>query len=579
MDTDTVCFVFLDCDNEEGNDAMIGRISEPFRRVVLTAGSTVLGVYCAYSAQVMFSRMGNRGISIEYSFAWFVVCLLVVVFSFNLICLPFVWSFSDSRQWSEDAPTPFVSWSFGVLGLYAYGLSFAKFDWQVIFSFPEIAVGMFSAGLVSVSSFLWAAGYRMNQRSLMATNLLFVLGEVHLERSQYKTESLVITMSLVASCFAWYWSFPWPQRYGGLEILVERIAEDSRSVHVSWGLTTPEFIFQRPLPRSISAPTSKPLPAEWAILVPIEYWAPEYAVDIQLISIRGPGGTLDVTTVSSENAPAITSDIYLAGSPEAFPFDQYLVTFDFEYNFVVKVTNMNGQVVYTAPIAFDYYPLPYYELRKSSPDVYNELGILPVGHVIIDENGNKEVMSYYFPEFLRREFSGYTFQSRSAPHDLLIWNHRAEGRRVTLVLRRSFSATFLTLLLASALALLILSLRHLKGTEQITVAAAVWIGLPTVRGMLIPRGTTYLFLDYGFVLGYFTALALIYRQVRKVSAPAQARTPPAPDKKGSIKGNTNRKREKIYHVPGGRYYASVKDPVSFTSEEDAIAAGYRRSKV
>ncbi|MGJ7921594.1 thermonuclease family protein [Neobacillus sp. LXY-4] len=46
--------------------------------------------------------------------------------------------------------------------------------------------------------------------------------------------------------------------------------------------------------------------------------------------------------------------------------------------------------------------------------------------------------------------------------------------------------------------------------------------------------------------------------------------------KGKIKGNAN---SKIYHVPGGRYYESTKDNIVwFCSEEDAQAAGFRKSK-
>lgn len=50
-----------------------------------------------------------------------------------------------------------------------------------------------------------------------------------------------------------------------------------------------------------------------------------------------------------------------------------------------------------------------------------------------------------------------------------------------------------------------------------------------------------------------------------------------------IKGNINSKGEKIYHMPGGEYYDQTTiDPQTgerwFCSEEDAIAAGWRRSK-
>ena len=49
-----------------------------------------------------------------------------------------------------------------------------------------------------------------------------------------------------------------------------------------------------------------------------------------------------------------------------------------------------------------------------------------------------------------------------------------------------------------------------------------------------------------------------------------------------IKGNINRKGDKIYHVPGGRYYEQTKIDEGrgqrwFCSEEEAKAAGWRRS--
>ncbi|MEW6063916.1 hypothetical protein P378_05200 [Desulforamulus profundi] len=47
----------------------------------------------------------------------------------------------------------------------------------------------------------------------------------------------------------------------------------------------------------------------------------------------------------------------------------------------------------------------------------------------------------------------------------------------------------------------------------------------------------------------------------------------------TIKGNINSKGEKIYHVPGGRYYDKANLEAWFFTEEDAQAAGYRRSKV
>lgn len=51
-----------------------------------------------------------------------------------------------------------------------------------------------------------------------------------------------------------------------------------------------------------------------------------------------------------------------------------------------------------------------------------------------------------------------------------------------------------------------------------------------------------------------------------------------------IKGNINTQGERIYHVPGQRYYNDTVISAShgerwFCSEEEARAAGWRRSKV
>lgn len=50
-------------------------------------------------------------------------------------------------------------------------------------------------------------------------------------------------------------------------------------------------------------------------------------------------------------------------------------------------------------------------------------------------------------------------------------------------------------------------------------------------------------------------------------------------KQGRIKGNINSKGEKIYHVPGGKYYNQTVPEQWFNTEEEAKAAGYRKSKL
>lgn len=47
---------------------------------------------------------------------------------------------------------------------------------------------------------------------------------------------------------------------------------------------------------------------------------------------------------------------------------------------------------------------------------------------------------------------------------------------------------------------------------------------------------------------------------------------------GLIKGNINSKGEKIYHVPGGRFYEKTVAEEYFETEDEAIASGYRKSK-
>ncbi|MGL4178136.1 MAG: hypothetical protein ACRCSN_18930 [Dermatophilaceae bacterium] len=73
---------------------------------------------------------------------------------------------------------------------------------------------------------------------------------------------------------------------------------------------------------------------------------------------------------------------------------------------------------------------------------------------------------------------------------------------------------------------------------------------------------------------------------RPPAAPAPAKPPPGGDESSScsIKGNISNKGEKIYHLPGQQYYDRTKiDPTKgermFCSERDAVAAGWRKSKV
>lgn len=46
----------------------------------------------------------------------------------------------------------------------------------------------------------------------------------------------------------------------------------------------------------------------------------------------------------------------------------------------------------------------------------------------------------------------------------------------------------------------------------------------------------------------------------------------------AIKGNINKKGEKIYHTPEGKYYNVTNASELFTTEEEAEKAGYRRSR-
>lgn len=47
----------------------------------------------------------------------------------------------------------------------------------------------------------------------------------------------------------------------------------------------------------------------------------------------------------------------------------------------------------------------------------------------------------------------------------------------------------------------------------------------------------------------------------------------------AIKGNRNQRGEWIYHLPGQAYYQQTRPEELFCNESDAMAAGYRRSKV
>jgi micrococcal nuclease len=44
-----------------------------------------------------------------------------------------------------------------------------------------------------------------------------------------------------------------------------------------------------------------------------------------------------------------------------------------------------------------------------------------------------------------------------------------------------------------------------------------------------------------------------------------------------IKGNINSRNDKIYHLPSGKSYNQTKEEVLFCTEEEAIAAGFRKA--
>lgn len=71
---------------------------------------------------------------------------------------------------------------------------------------------------------------------------------------------------------------------------------------------------------------------------------------------------------------------------------------------------------------------------------------------------------------------------------------------------------------------------------------------------------------------------------REASRPAATTAPAGRTKRPSsstcdIKGNRSRRGDWIYHLPGMQFYEQTRPEEIFCSETDAVAAGYRRSKV
>lgn len=65
------------------------------------------------------------------------------------------------------------------------------------------------------------------------------------------------------------------------------------------------------------------------------------------------------------------------------------------------------------------------------------------------------------------------------------------------------------------------------------------------------------------------------------TAPTKSAPPPSTNTKCAqpkIKGNINSKKDKIYHMPGGRYYEETVAEQLFCDEKEAQAAGFRKSK-
>jgi hypothetical protein len=76
------------------------------------------------------------------------------------------------------------------------------------------------------------------------------------------------------------------------------------------------------------------------------------------------------------------------------------------------------------------------------------------------------------------------------------------------------------------------------------------------------------------------ALSVPVAAQARLLAPASSAASPSPD--CIIKGNVNRRGERIYHMPGQGAYGKInmEDPHKrwFCSEEDARAAGWRPAK-
>ncbi|UJF35260.1 thermonuclease family protein [Paenibacillus hexagrammi] len=77
----------------------------------------------------------------------------------------------------------------------------------------------------------------------------------------------------------------------------------------------------------------------------------------------------------------------------------------------------------------------------------------------------------------------------------------------------------------------------------------------------------------------FAGLERLAREQNKGlwSGPVTSPSPTPSCKEPKIKGNINARNEKIYHVPGGRYYDQTHAEMMFCTEEDAVAQGFRKS--